>query len=248
VGQDGILRRVGNPPAATTRNLPLPRAPVCGLPLCKAGCHQLSASAFRPATPQPMRAHQDVFFPVHLVVELIETEFRLVLRLSIQTGSEVPELYPALPDLRQSPPFPPSQGHQKQGPSLHRSYPASWAPLPPFRGQMVRRAFWRTGRDSRDNPGPPPLRLDYLSGIQCSLPSWTVSVLSGYELDALQRRAIPHPRCLPRSCAGSASTLPLSRPAQALLALRPARLLAHRAWTLSPGSDQQGYPHSPLAS
>src|SRR6266852_5377645 len=39
-------------------------------------------------------------------------------------------------------------------------------------------------------------------------------------------RFLPHPRGLPRLTGGSASTTSLSRPAQASLALRPARLLA----------------------
>jgi hypothetical protein len=53
---------------------------------------------------------------------------------------------------------------------------------------------------------------------------------------------------LARFRAGSASTSQLSGPAQALLALRPAGLLAHLSWTLSRGFDLPGYPDLPLAS
>src|SRR5438045_9396198 len=48
-----------------------------------------------------------------------------------------------------------------------------------------------------------------------SLPRWTEQVLVGF---------FPCPRGLPRVTGGSASTSKLSRPAQASLALRPARL------------------------
>ena len=46
---------------------------------------------------------------------------------------------------------------------------------------------------------------------------------------------LPCPCSLPRFIGGSAYTTILSRPAQALLTLRPAKLLAHHAWALSRG-------------
>ena len=93
---------------------------------------------------------------------------------------------------------------------------------------MVRHPFRRHLRFAT----PPPSRAspnyaDYLSGVLCPLPRWTVSVHDGYRVGAFPRRVLPDPFCLPRKRAGSASTLQLSRPAQALLALRPAGLLAH---------------------
>src|SRR5262249_48243122 len=45
-----------------------------------------------------------------------------------------------------------------------------------------------------------------------------------------KRWLLPCPCGLPRLIGGSASTTLLSRPAQALLALRPAKLLAHLVW------------------
>src|SRR5258708_38945447 len=74
--------------------------------------------------------------------------------------------------------------------------------------------------------------------MPCSLPRWSGSVLYGYLVDALPRRAFPDPLGLPQSSAGSAPTLSLSRPARASHALRPARLLIHHSWTLSRGSSQ----------
>src|SRR6185436_14208024 len=61
-------------------------------------------------------------------------------------------------------------------------------------------------------------------------------------------------RLLPRSCSlpplagGSASALSLSRPAQALLTLRPARSLSRPRRPLSRGSNPCRCPHEPLVS
>ncbi len=59
-----------------------------------------------------VRAQQDIF-PVHLVVELIETEFRLVLRLSIQFDLKVPNFIRHFQTSVNHRSFPPSQTHQK---------------------------------------------------------------------------------------------------------------------------------------
>src|ERR1700694_623838 len=61
-------------------------------------------------------------------------------------------------------------------------------------------------------------------------------------------RFLPCPCCLPRLTGGSASTTSLSGPAQASLALRPARLLAAYSGRLSRGSDPASYPTKPLGS
>src|SRR5260370_40873680 len=47
---------------------------------------------------------------------------------------------------------------------------------------------------------------------------------------------------------GSAFALSLSRPAQALLALRPVGSLSHPRWPLSRGSGPTSYPAKPLVS
>ena len=59
---------------------------------------------------------------------------------------------------------------------------------------------------------------------------------------------LPCPCSLPRSEGGSASISLLSRPAQASLTLRPAKLLTHLSWALSRGSVRFGFPHPTLAS
>jgi hypothetical protein len=59
---------------------------------------------------------------------------------------------------------------------------------------------------------------------------------------------LPCPCSLPRSTGGSASTTSLSRPAQASLALRPARLQPAQGGLLSRGSDLASYLTKPLGS
>src|SRR5438477_11642146 len=80
---------------------------------------------------------------------------------------------------------------------------------------------------------------DHLSYMPCSLPRWTEQVLVGF---------FPCPHGLPRSTGGSASTSKLSRPAQASLALRPARLQPAQGGLLFRGSDPVGFPAKPLGS
>jgi len=53
---------------------------------------------------------------------------------------------------------------------------------------------------------------------------------------------------LPQMAGGSASALTLSRPAQALLALRPAESLSRPRRPLSRGSSPAGYSTEPLVS
>src|ERR1035441_9629432 len=66
-------------------------------------------------------------------------------------------------------PFPLHKRTGSKGPSLHRRYPASSVHLALSDPQMVRRPYdgVRWSRLS-DHPGPPPLTLDYLSGMLCS--------------------------------------------------------------------------------
>src|ERR1019366_408030 len=61
-------------------------------------------------------------------------------------------------------------------------------------------------------------------------------------------RLLPRSCSLPQMAGGSASALSLSRPAQASLTLRPARLLNRLKRPLSRGSSPAGYPTEPLVS
>ena len=134
---------------------------------------------------------------------------------------------------------PSSKAHQKSG-----SFPP--LALPSLNGTM-------TLSDSR--PGPPPHATlktlpPPLTGIPrlpetpfdvpCPLPRWT-------EMGA-RIGCFPIPRGLPRNSGGSASTSSLSRPAQASLALRPARSLDRPRRPSSRGFGQVGRPTKPLVS
>jgi len=98
---------------------------------------------------------------------------------------------------------------------------------------------WRSRRDlyqHRVSPNYP----DHLPDMLCPLPRWTrTGALVG---------SFPVLRGLPRYSGGSASTTSLSRPARALHALRPARLLTHQMWALSRGFDPTGQPVRSLVS
>src|SRR5712691_9588758 len=61
-------------------------------------------------------------------------------------------------------------------------------------------------------------------------------------------RFLPCSRGLPRLTGGSASTTSLSGPAQASLALRPARSQPAQGGLLSRGFDPVSYPTAPLGS
>lgn len=73
-------------------------------------------------------------------------------------------------------------------------------------------------------------------------------VLVGWRVARSRAESLPCPYCLPRSRGRSASTPLLSRPAQASLALRPAKLLTHHTWALSRGSALASFPARALAS
>jgi len=197
---------------------------------------------------QHVRVDQNVF-AVYLVVELMKTESRLLLAFRLQFDPQVPDLIRRCQAHRHSPSFPASQTHQKQGPFPPPELPGFIGTSGPFRRPDGPPPFLAAFavRDSATIPGL-PTDARSLSGMLCSLPRWTESVRNGCCNGALPRRVLPDSFRLPRSCDGSASTLPLSRPARASHALRPARSLAHHTWTLSRGSSPPRFQDRPPAS
>ena len=127
---------------------------------------------------------------------------------------------------------------RSQGPSLRRHYPASAVlrPCPPpartgTQGAVEAAALVQDGSPPITRNTFPTCRAHYpggSSGCAC--------------------RLLPRSCCLPLSTGGSASALSLSRPAQASLTLRPARLLNRLKRPLSRGSSPAGYPAEPLVS
>jgi hypothetical protein len=95
---------------------------------------------------------------------------------------------------------------------------------------------WVSARPQRVSPAYP----QHLSNVPCPIPRWTeTGATVGF---------FPVSRGLPRSIGGSASTLPLSRPAQASHSLRPAGLLSRLTRPLSQGFDPVSYPAEPPVS
>ena len=80
-------------------------------------------------------------FPIHLVIELIKAESRLVLRLSIQLDLKVPNLIGVSRLIANHRSFLPFKHTRSKGPSLHRRYPASSVPLTLSDAPMARRPF-----------------------------------------------------------------------------------------------------------
>src|ERR1700686_2533116 len=156
-------------------------------------------------------------FPVDLVVEQVETVVRLFLRFLVQLPLKHPDLNRCLQAHRQSPVL-----------SFFKS--TSEARVLPSAG-ITRHHRYRD-----------PLRLPGLAVIltmtleaqpppspdlpQLPRPLSLHAVLNTPADRTGACRFLPCPRGLPRLTGGSASTTSLSGPAQASLALRPARLLA----------------------
>ena len=121
-------------------------------------------------------------------------------------------------------PFTPAQAHQKQGP-----FPPP--ALPGIHGTAALSDF-RVGRypattlKARPPPAPDLPQL-HRSPFLHAVPSTPMDRTGAC-------RFLPHSHGLPRLTGGSASTTSLSRPAQASLALRPARSQPARRRTLVP--------------
>ena len=128
---------------------------------------------------------------------------------------------------------------QSKGPSLHRHYPASAVHLTLSDTRSGHRPFRRCWRRDLLPSGLPPI-------TQTAFPACRAQYPGG--LKRCERWFLPSPHGLPRFIGGSASTTILSRPAQASLVLRPARLLTHHAWALLRGFITTGCPLAMLAS
>src|SRR3954471_23076032 len=168
-------------------------------------------------------------FPVHLVVEQVETVARLALRLLVQLPLKHPDLYWCFQAHRQSPllSFFKSTSEVRAFPSAgitrHRRY------RDPLRLPSLAVILKTTLKAVTSAiPGSPPI-------TQTTFPTCRAHYPGGS--NRCTCRLLPCPRGLPRITGGSASTTSLSRPAQASLTLQPAGLLAHHTWALSRGFD-----------
>src|SRR6266568_4118487 len=206
------------------------------LDLCKG--HSVPARRTRICSGQRIGVTQDVL-AVNLVVEQVEAEGRLRLRLTIQLSLKGPDRCRCCQAHRQSPsPHHLRKRTRSQGPLLRRHYPASTlirpCPIP-----VMAAAFRDVEAATLALDGPPPI-------TQTTFPTCRAHYPGGSSGRAC--RLLPRSCSLPQMAGGSASALSLSRPAQASLALRPAGSLSRPRRPLSRGSSPSGCPAEPLVS
>jgi len=127
---------------------------------------------------------------------------------------------------------------RSQGPFLHRRYPAS-SVIPPCPTPADIAVQAGVEAATLLPNGSPPITRITLPACRAHYPGGSIGCA---------RRLLPHPCCLPRFAGGSASASLLSRPAQALLALRPVGLLNRPRRPSSRGFSPAGRPSSPLVS
>src|ERR1700694_752643 len=200
--------------------------------------HSVPARRTRICSGQRIGVSQDVL-AVNLVVEQVEAEGRLRLRLTVQLSLKGPDRCRCCQAHRQSP----SPRHlrkrtRSQGPLLRRHSPASTL-LRPCPTPAMTVACRDVEAATLACDGSPPITRTTFPTCRAHYPGGS----SGCAC-----RLLPRSRGLPQMAGGSASALSLSRPAQASLTLRPAGLLSRLKRPLSRGSSPSGYPAEPLVS
>src|ERR1700738_467802 len=178
--------------------------------------HSVPARRTRICSGQRIGVSQDVL-AVNLVVEQVEAEGRLRLRLTVQLSLKGPDRCRCCQAHRQSP----SPRHlrkrtRRQGPFPRRHSPAS-TPLRPCPTPAMTVACRDVEAATLACDGSPPITRTTFPTCRAHYPGGS----SGCAC-----RLLPRSRGLPQMAGGSASALSLSRPAQASLALRPAGSLS----------------------
>src|SRR6195256_5720622 len=200
--------------------------------------HSVPARRARICSGQRIGVSQDVL-AVNLVVEQVEAEGRLRLRLTVQLSLKGPDRCRCCQAHRQSPsPHHLRKRTRSQGPLLRRHYPASTL-LRPCPTPVMTVACRDVEAATLARDGSPPITRTTFPTCRAHYPGGS----SGCAC-----RLLPRSRGLPQMAGGSASALSLSRPAQASLTLRPAGLLSRLKRPLSRGSSPSGYPAEPLVS
>ena len=174
-----------------------------------------------------------------LVVEHVEAESGLRLRLTIELSLKGPDLCGCFKAHRQSPsPHHRRKHTRSQGPFLRRHYPASTVVRPcptPARSTAMSDVEAATS----DRNGSPSI-------TRITIPTCCVQYPGGPNRCIC--RLLPCARGLPRVRDGSASASTLSRPARTSLVLQPAGSLNRPRRPLSRGFGPAGYPTTPLVS
>ena len=203
-----------------------PYSSICGK------AHPVHTRSTRIGAGQPIGVAQNVL-TADLVVEHVEAEGRLRLRLAIELPLKAPDLLRCCQAHRQSPsPHHLRKRTRSQGPLLRRHYPASTLIRPcPTPAMAV--AFRDVEAATLANDGSPPITRTTFPTCRAHYPGGS----SGCAC-----RLLPRSCSLPQMAGGSASALSLSRPAQASLALRPAGSLSRPRRPLSRGSEPGQLP------
>src|ERR1043166_6000152 len=178
-------------------------------------------------------------FPVHLVVDQVETVARLALRLLVQLPLKHPDLYWCFQAHRQSPLL-----SFFKSTSEARALPSAGITRPPrYRGPLRLPSLAVIPKMTLEARPPPFPDLP-----QLPRPPSLHAVLTTPVDRTGACRFLPCSRGLPRLTGGSASTTSLSRPAQPSLALRPARSQPAQGGFLSRGFGPVSSPPEPLGS
>src|SRR5467141_2449005 len=127
---------------------------------------------------------------------------------------------------------------RSQGPFLSQHYPASTV-IRPRPTPAMAAAFRDVEAATLALDGSPPITRTTFPTCRAHYPGGS----SGCAC-----RLLPRSYSLPQMAGGSASALSLSRPAQALLTLRPTGSLSRPRRPLSRGSSPSGYPAEPPVS
>ena len=176
----------------------------------------------------------------NLVVEQIEAEGGLRLRLAIELPLKAPDPVGRFKAHRQSPSSSPSsKARQKSGAFPPPALPGLNGHTPLSDSRPLHRQSRCRSRNLRTD-GSPPITRTTVPACRVHIPRRTGT--------GARVGCFPVPCGLPRISGGSASASSLSRPAQASLTLRPAGLLNRPRRPLSQGFNPAGCPTAPLAS
>src|ERR1700688_611864 len=200
--------------------------------------HSVPARRTRICSGQRIGVSQDVL-AVNLVVEQVEAEGRLRLRLTVQLSLKGPDRCRCCQAHRQSP----SPRHlrkrtRSQGPLLRRHYPASTL-LRPCPTPAMAAACRDVEAATLACDGSLPITRTTFPTCRAQYPGGS----SGCAC-----RLLPRSCSLPQMAGGSASALSLSRPALASRMLPPIGSLSRLRRPLSRGSSPSGHPAEPLVS
>ncbi len=201
-------------------------------------CHSIHTRRTRIGAGQRIGMAQNVF-TINLVVEQIEAEGRLRLRLAIQLSLKAPDRIRCCQAHRQSPHLAIFESAPEVRVLCSAGITRPQRSYDPVRTPAMATACRDVEATTLARDGSPPITRTTFPTCRAHYPGGS----SGCAC-----RLLPRSCSLPQMAGGSASALSLSRPAQASLTLRPVGSLSRPRRPLSRGSGPAGYPAEPLVS